>query len=103
MQFVVTVRGNLKGDRAQSQAVHDATIAQVSPEGRKLGSTAHQTFLNPENEKEFLAVDFWNNLEGIQKLYSDPNLAVEFGKLFDGEPEVVVWANSGWDSYFDRE
>jgi len=103
MQFVVTVRGNLKGDRAQSQAVHDATIAQVSPEGRKLGSTAHQTFLNPENEKEFLAVDFWNNLEGIQKLYSDPNLAVEFGKLFDGEPEVVVWANSGWDSYFDTE
>ena len=103
MQFVVTVRGNLKGDRAQSQAVHDATMAQVSPEGRKLGSTAHQTFLNPENEKEFLAVDFWNNLEGIQKLYSDPNLAVEFGKLFDGEPEVVVWANSGWDSYFDTE
>ena len=103
MQFVVTVRGNLKGDRAQSQEVHDATIAKVSPEGRKLGSTAHQTFLNPENEKEFLAVDIWNNLEGIQKLYSDPNLAVEFGKLFDGEPEVVVWANSGWDGYFDTE
>jgi hypothetical protein len=103
MQYVVTVRGSLKGDRAQAQAVHDATIAKISPEGRELGSTAHQTFLNPENEKEFLAVDIWNNLEGIRKLYSDPNLAVEFCKLFEGEPEVVVWANSGWDSYFDTE
>ena len=103
MKYVVTVRGSLKGDRDQAQAVHDATIAQVSPEGRKLGSTAHQTFLNPENEKEFLAVDIWNNLEGIQKLYSDPNLAEEFGKLFEGEPEIVVWANSGWEGYIDTD
>jgi hypothetical protein len=40
-------------------------------------------------------------MEAIDKLYSDPNLAVEFGKLFDGQPEVTVWANSGWMSYFD--
>lgn len=103
MQYVVTVRGKLKGDRAQAQAVHDATIAQISPQGREMGSTGHQTFLNPENEKDFLAVDFWNNMEGIQKLYSDPNLATEFGKLFDAEPEVTIWANSGWESYFDAD
>ena len=101
MKYIVTVRGNLKGDRAQAEAVHNATIAQVSPQAKEMGSTGHQTFLNPENEKDFLAVDFWNNMEGIQKLYSDPNLAEEFGKLFDGEPEVVVWANSGWEGYFD--
>ena len=103
MKYVVTVRGQLKGSKDEAHAVHDATIAKVSPQGRELGSTAHQTFLNPENEKEFLAVDIWNNLEGIQKLYSDPNLAVEFGKLFEGEPEVVVWANSGWEGYLDTE
>ena len=50
-----------------------------------------------------MAVDFWNNMEGIQKMYSDPNLAEEFGKLFDGEPEVVIWANSGWEGYFDAD
>ena len=103
MNYVVTVRGQLKGSKDEAQAVHDATIAKVAPQGRGLGSTAHQTFLNPENEKEFLAVDIWNNMEGIQKLYSDPNLAVEFGKLFEGEPEVVVWANSGWEGYLDTE
>ena len=101
MQFVVVVRGRLKGDKMQAQAVHDATVGQISPKSRSMGSTGHQTFLRADDPKEFLAVDFWSNMEGIQKLYSDPNLAVEFGKLFDGQPEVTIWGNSGWMSYMD--
>lgn len=103
MKYVVTVRGRLKGDKAEAQKVHDTTVNQISPESRSMGSIGHQAYLNPEDERDFLAVDFWNNMEAIQKLYSDPNLAEEFGKLFDGEPEVVVWASSGWESYFDAE
>lgn len=101
MQYVVIVRGRLKGNKQQAQAVHDATVGQISPQSRAMGSTGHQTFLRADDPKEFLAVDFWNNMEAIEKLYSDPNLAVEFGKLFDGQPEVTIWANSGWMSYFD--
>ena len=101
MKFIVTVRGMLK-DPANAQKVHDATIAAVSPMGRKAGSTGHQTFLNAKNPKEFFAVDVWNNMEGIQKLYSDPNLATEFGKLFEGMPDVTVWTNTGWQSYWDE-
>ena len=26
----------------------------------------------------------------------------EIGKMFDGMPEVVVWAASGWSGYRDR-
>lgn len=103
MQFVVTVRGRLKGTVQQAQEVHDATVAKISPQGRQMGSTGHQAYLNPQDERDFLAIDFWNNMEAIQQLYSDPALAQEFGKLFDGEPEVVVWSNSGWMSYFDAE
>ena len=103
MKYVVTVRGRLKGSQSEAQKVHDSTISKVSATGRSLGSTAHIAYLNPEDEKDFLAVDFWNNMEGIQKMYSDPNLAEEFGKLFDGEPEVVIWANSGWEGYFDTD
>ena len=101
MQYVVIVRGRLKGDKQQAQAVHDATLGAISPQSRKLGSTGHQTFLRADDPKEFLAVDFWNNMEAIDKLYSDPNLAVEFGKLFAAQPEVTIWSNSGWMSYFD--
>jgi hypothetical protein len=38
-------------------------------------------------------------MEGIQKLYSDPNLAAEFSKLFEGQPEVTIWEDSGWFQY----
>ncbi len=98
MRYIVTVRGMLK-DAANAQKVHDATVAQVSPLGRSMGSTSHQPYLNTQNPKEFFAVDVWDNLEGIQKLYSDPNLATEFGKLFEGQPDVTVWADSGWLQY----
>ena len=100
MRYIVTVRGRLKSaDEKASQAAHDATVKQVSPLGKSMGGTGHQAYLNPQNRQEFLAIDFWDNLEGIQKLYSDPNLATEFGKLFEGQPEVVVWADSGWFQY----
>jgi hypothetical protein len=86
----------LKGDGKQAQKNHDATIAKVSPMSKTMGNTSHQTYLNTQNGKEFFAIDVWDNLEGIQKLYSDPNLAAEFGKLFEGQPEVTVWADTGW-------
>jgi hypothetical protein len=99
MRYIVTVRAVLKGDEAQAQKMHDETVAKLSPLGKSMGSTSHQAYLNTQNRKDFLAIDFWDNLEGIQKLYSDPNLATEFGKLFEGQPEVTVWVDSGWMQY----
>jgi hypothetical protein len=64
-----------------------------------MGSTAHQAYLNTQDEGEFFAVDVWDNLEGIQQLYSDPNLAAEFGKLFQGQPDITIWAQAGWMEY----
>jgi len=99
MRYVVTVRGMLKGDGKQAQKTHDATIDKVSPMSKTMGNISHHTYLNTQNGKEFFAIDVWDNLEGIQKLYSDPNLAAEFGKLFEGQPEVSVWADTGWQQF----
>ena len=99
MNYVVVVRGRLKGSQAEAQQVHDATVGKISPQSRQLGSTGHTAYLNTQDPKDFLAIDSWNNLEAIQKLYSDPALAAEFGKLFDGQPEVTIWGESGWMSY----
>jgi quinol monooxygenase YgiN len=96
MKYIVTVRGNLKGDTKAAQAAHDEIVAKISPMGRSMGNTSHQAYLNIQNNNEFLAIDFWDNLESIQKLYSDPNLASEFAKMFTGEPEVTIWSDSGW-------
>jgi hypothetical protein len=96
MRYIVTVKGNLKGSADQARKAHDEIVAKVSPMGRPLGNTSHQPYLNVQKSNEFFAVDFWDNMEGIQKLYSDPNLAAEFAKMFEGQPEVTVWSDSGW-------
>lgn len=96
MNYIVTVRGKLKGSAEQAHKAHDEIVAKVSPMGKSMGNTSHQAYLNVENDNEFFAVDVWDNLEGIQKLYSDPNLATEFAKMFEGQPEVTVWGDSGW-------
>ncbi len=96
MKYLVTVRGNLKGNTEQAHQTHDGIISKISPAGRQMGNTSHQTFINVQNNNEFLSLDVWNNLEAIQKLYSDPNMAAEFAKMFDGQPQVTIWSESGW-------
>lgn len=96
MRYIVTVRGNLKGGSQEAHKAHDEIVAKVSPMGKSMGNTSHQAYLNVQNENEFIAIDYWDNLEGIQKLYSDPQLGEEFARMFDGQPEVTIWADSGW-------
>jgi quinol monooxygenase YgiN len=96
MRYIVVVRGNLKGGAEAARTAHDDIVARISPMGRSMGNTSHQPYLNVQNGNEFLAIDVWDNIEAIQKLYSDPNLATEFAKMFEGQPEVTIWGDSGW-------
>ncbi len=96
MRYIVVVRGKLKGSAAEAGKAHDEIVSKVSPMGKSMGNTSHQAYLNVQDGGEFLAIDFWDNMEGIQKLYSDPNLATEFARMFEGQPEVTIWADSGW-------
>jgi quinol monooxygenase YgiN len=86
----------MKGVSQEASRAHDEIVSKVSSVGKSMGNTSHQAYLNVQDEGEFLAIDFWDNMEGIQKLYSDPNLASEFAKMFEGQPEVTIWSDSGW-------
>lgn len=101
MKYITVVRGKLKGSPKEAQTAHDATVEKLSAMTRPMGAIGHQPFLNPKNPMEFLAVDTWNNLDGLQKFLGDPNVAAAFGQLFDGMPDVTVWAESGWASFMD--
>lgn len=96
MRYIVTVRGNLKGTAEEAHKAHDDIVSKVSPMGKSMGNTSHQAYLNVQNANEFFAIDVWDNLESIQKLYSDPLLAQEFGRMFAADPDVTIWADSGW-------
>lgn len=96
MRYIVTVRGKLKGTNEQAHQAHDAIVSRISPMGKQMGNTSHQTYLNVQDGNEFFAIDVWNNLEAIQKLYSDPTMAAEFAKMFEGQPQVTIWSDAGW-------
>lgn len=100
MKLVVVVRGKLKStDEKESMSTHNATIQMVGPMGRSMGNVSHRAYLNPQNHREFLAIDVWDNADGPQKLLQDPALGAEFAKLFEGQPDVTVWAETDWEGW----
>lgn len=102
MNYITVVRGKLKSaDEKAAQTMHDATVEKLSAMTRPIGAIGHHAYLNPQNRTEFLAVDTWNNLEGLQRFMSDPQVAAEFGELFEGMPDISIWAESGWASFSD--
>ncbi len=102
MRYIVVVRGQLKSaSQQEARAIHDAILEQLPLLGRPLGAIGHQPYLSPQNPSEFLAVDTWTSLEGLQTFMSDANVAVAFGNLFAGPPDVTVWSESGWSAFYD--
>ncbi len=98
MSYIVTVHGMLKGnDEQASKKAHDATAAQARVLGKSAGNLGHQPYLNPDNPREFFDVDVWNDdLDGLNKFFSDPGMAKVMGELFEGMPEIRVWTDKGW-------
>jgi hypothetical protein len=102
MKVITTVRGTMKAaDEQQAQKAHDATVDRLSPTGRSLGSIGHQAYLNPQNRREFLAVDTWPNLESLQAfLGHQVNPGAAIAQLFEGAPEITIWVEAeGWRGY----
>jgi len=99
MNYITVVRGKLKGNPQDARAAHDATVDQLSAMTRPMGAVGHRPHLNPKDPTEFLAIDTWNNLEGLQKFMGDPKVAEAFGALFDGMPDISIWAESDWASF----
>jgi hypothetical protein len=100
MEYVTIVRAKLKGaDPAAARKSHDATVEKLSALTRPMGATGHQAYLNPHQAMEFLAIDRWNNLEGLQNFMGDPKVAEAFGALFESKPDISIWSESGWASF----
>ena len=100
MKYIAVVRGKLKAkDEKQAQKIHDEIVAKISPMTKPMGATGHQPYLSVKNRNEFLAIDVWNNLESLQKLFGDPNFGAQLADFFDGQPDVTVWEDTGWSQF----
>jgi|SRR5882672_725030 len=101
--YITIVRGQLKSESIEeNKKVHDMIFKPLQEFGRSLSAIGHKVYLNPQNPKEFLAIDTWTTLEGPQKLFSDPKVGEEFSKLFESTPEVTFWGESDWAGFYDK-
>ena len=102
MKVITTVRGIMKeADEGKAREVHNSIFNRLRPTGEALGSIGHQTYLNPQNPGEFLAVDTWPDMESLQKFMGHPaNPAAGIAEMFSGQPDITVWVESDYDGYY---
>jgi hypothetical protein len=98
--FATTVRVRLRdADPAAARARHNEIVAKLRPMLEPKGGSSHMVFANAEDPREFLAIDRWDSADGLTAL-QDPAVQAEIASLFDGPPQVTVWAvRDGWTAY----
>lgn len=99
MAVTVVVRARLKGDAAEIRRIHDQVTAQTKAAALAAGDVSHKVFLSPQDPRAFVGIDVWQTAEAFQKFSSDPKIQTFFGQLFEGQPEVTVWVDSGWNQW----
>jgi quinol monooxygenase YgiN len=95
----VIVRARLRGDPAAARQLHDQVTAATREQAMAAGDLTHRTFVDPTDPGAFLGIDEWRSAEAAQAFASSPQIAEFFGQLFDGPPDVTMWASSGWNEW----
>jgi len=99
-RYITIVKGNLKNDNLkENEKIHNMIFEPLKALGTSLGAIAHKAYINPVNEKEFVGIDTWATLEGAQQLFTNPQLANEFSKLFAAMPEIYFFKETEWASF----
>lgn len=101
MAYITTVRARLRNpDPKGAMEEHNTIVDRLRPRGTPLGGVGHAVFSNAQDPQEFLAIDRWDTIEGLQQFMGDPSVQQEIGSLFDGPPDVKIWAErEGWRAY----
>ncbi|HET7466863.1 MAG TPA: antibiotic biosynthesis monooxygenase [Candidatus Dormibacteraeota bacterium] len=99
MAVTITVRAKLKGDQKSIQKIHDEVTGATKEMAREAGDLTHVVYLNPMDPRDFLGIDTWQSAEQAQAFAGSPQIQEFFGKMFEGQPEVTVWVDSGWNHW----
>jgi hypothetical protein len=104
--FLLAIRGTLAAKTLEaSRGVHNKTAG--APENvaaaRSLGDLSHMVYVPMEHDghhgAEFLILDQWNNLEGLNQFFANPTVQEQAGQIFT-QRDPVVWAPAeGFVSY----
>jgi hypothetical protein len=104
--YLLGIRGTLAPASVEAaRKIHNSTAG--APENvkaaRALGDLSHMVYVPLEPPKkgagEFLILDIWNSLEGLNQFFANPTVQEQGGKIFAAR-DPVVWARApGWAGY----
>jgi quinol monooxygenase YgiN len=96
---LVTIKGRLRDDPAAIQQIHDGVTAATKEMAQQAGDISHHVYLNPQDGRDFLGIDEWASAEAVQAFSANPQIQEFFGQMFEGAPEVTIYARSGWNEW----
>jgi quinol monooxygenase YgiN len=99
MSVTITIRARLKADPSTIQRIHDEVTAATKDMARQAGDISHIVYLDAQDRREFLGIDTWQSAEQAQAFAGSPQIQDFFGRMFDGQPEVKVWTDAGWNKW----
>ena len=99
MAVTITIRARLKGEDSAIQKIHDEVTGATKEMARQAGDISHVVYLNALDPRDFLGIDVWQSAEQAQAFAGSPQIQEFFGRMFDGQPEVKVWVDSGWNRW----
>ena len=95
----VIIRARLRGDPEAARRLHDQVTGATREMALAAGDISHRVFRDPADPGAFLGIDEWRSVGAVQAFSASPQIQEFFGQLFDGPPEVTIWAPSGWNEW----
>ncbi|TMD16889.1 MAG: hypothetical protein E6I98_14935 [Chloroflexi bacterium] len=93
------IRARLKADPQSIQKIHDEVTAATRDMARQAGDISHVVYLSAQDQRDFLGIDTWQSAEQAQAFAGSPQIVEFFGRMFEGQPEVMIWTDPGWNTW----
>jgi hypothetical protein len=104
--YLLSIKGTLASPTLEaSRGIHNDTAgapANVAA-ARSLGDLSHMVYVPTHahngSAKDFLILDQWNSMEGLNQFFANPHVQEQAGQIFS-DRDPVVWAPAeGFASY----
>lgn len=97
--YLLAIRGSLAPKTLEAaRAVHNSTAGHPAnvAAAKSLGDLSHMVYvpLQASADNEFLILDLWNSLEGLNQFFANPTVQEQAGQIFTRR-DPVVWAPAG--------
>lgn len=95
--YAVVIRGTLAAESTEESRVYHNQVAEEGREvAQSLGDIAHLAYLDEDEPREILIIDYWTSFEGLNTFFSDPDVQQAFAGLFAAPPVVTIYSGTDW-------